>query len=56
MLEAVGGRELLERSYAAALGARLPLARVRRHAPDPPVASSPTPLLLLSHSTRIAAG
>ena len=29
MLEAVGGRELIERSYAAALGGRLPLARVR---------------------------
>ena len=27
------GRELLERSYAAALDARLPLARVRRHPP-----------------------
>ena len=33
MLEAFAGRELLERSYAAALGTRLPLARVRRSAP-----------------------
>ena len=30
MLEAVAGRELLERSYAAAARTRLPLARVRR--------------------------
>ena len=32
MLEAFAGRDLLERSYAAAV-ARLPLARVRRPAP-----------------------
>ena len=35
MLEAVAGRELVERSYDAALDGRLPLARVRRHAFDP---------------------
>ena len=35
MLEAFAGRKLLERSYAAALAPRLPLARVRRLAPDP---------------------
>ena len=37
MLEAVAGRSLLEISYAASLRGGLPLARVRRHAPDPAV-------------------
>ena len=37
LLEAAAGAELLERSYRAAIGARLPLARVRRRAPDPAV-------------------
>ena len=36
MLEAVGGRELIERLRRRA-GGRLPLARVRRLAPDPPL-------------------
>ena len=33
LLEAVAGRALVERSYAAAVALRLPLARVRRRAP-----------------------
>ena len=37
MLEAIAGPELLERSYDAALDARVPVARVRRQPPDPAV-------------------
>ena len=37
MLEAAAGAELLERSYAGRCRARLSLARVRRHPPDPAV-------------------
>ena len=37
MLEAIAGRALVERSYAAALAGRLSLARVRRRAPHPAV-------------------
>ena len=35
MLEAIAGRALLEASYEAALARGLPVARVRRHPPDP---------------------
>ena len=35
LLEAAAGADLLERSYAAARRARLPVARVRRRPPDP---------------------
>ena len=41
MLEAVAGRDLLERSYEAGLAAGLPLARVRRRPPPPPVLTTP---------------
>ena len=37
LLEAVAGRELVERSYARRPRARLPLARVRRRPPAPPL-------------------
>ena len=39
MLEAVAGRELLERSYDASLAEGYLLARVRRRPPDPAVAA-----------------
>ena len=37
LMEAVAGRPLLEASYARSAGRALPLARVRRHPPRPPV-------------------
>ena len=37
LLRAIAGEELLELSYADRARARLPLARVRRQPPDPPV-------------------
>ena len=43
MLEAVAGRDLLEASYAAQPGRGLPVARVRRHAPDPAVSGCRLP-------------
>ncbi len=36
MLEAIAGRPALELAYRAAIASGLPLARVRRHPPDPP--------------------
>ena len=40
MLEAIAGRELLERSYAGEPRRALPVARVRRRAPDPAVGAA----------------
>ena len=53
LLEALAGRELVERSYAAALDARLPVARVRRLAPAAATADSRPCRLLLAARAAI---